>query len=95
MDFATLKSNRKSSFDKLTAAAEKVAGNQSQNNGPDERFWKPTVDTAGNGSAIIRFLPAPSGEDVPFVRYWDHGLRSWWLVHREVTDFYRPRRSCR
>ena len=56
-DFASLKSNRKSQFDKLSAAAEKVSGNQSQSNGPDERFWKPTVDTAKNGSAIIRFLP--------------------------------------
>ena len=88
MDFATLKSNRKSSFDKLTAAAEKVSGNQSQNNGPDERFWKPTVDTAGNGSAIIRFLPAPSGEDVPFVRYWDHGFQGpgGWYIEKSLTS---------
>jgi len=88
MDFATLKSNRKSSFDKLTAAAEKVAGNQSQSQGPDERFWKPTVDTAGNGSAIIRFLPAPSGEDVPFVRYWDHGFQGpgGWYIEKSLTS---------
>jgi len=88
MDFASLKSNRKSSFDKLTAAAEKVAGNQSQSNGPDERFWKPTVDTAGNGSAIIRFLPAPSGEDVPFVRYWDHGFQGpgGWYIEKSLTS---------
>ena len=88
MDFASLKSNRKSSFDKLTAAAEKVAGNQSQSNGPDDRFWKPTVDTAGNGSAIIRFLPAPSGEDVPFVRYWDHGFQGTggWYIEKSLTS---------
>lgn len=88
MDFASLKSNRKSSFDKLTAAAEKVAGNQSQSSGPDERFWKPTVDTAGNGSAIIRFLPAPSGEDVPFVRYWDHGFQGpgGWYIEKSLTS---------
>ena len=88
MDFATLKSSRKSSFDKLTAAAEKVSGNQSQSNGPDERFWKPTVDTAGNGSAIIRFLPAPTGEDVPFVRYWDHGFQGpgGWYIEKSLTS---------
>ena len=88
MDFATLKSNRKSSFDKLTAAAEKVGGNQSQSNGPDERFWKPTVDKAGNGSAIIRFLPAPAGEDVPFVRYWDHGFQGpgGWYIEKSLTS---------
>jgi hypothetical protein len=88
MDFAQLKSNRKSSFDKLTAAAEKVSGNQSQSNGPDERFWKPTVDKAGNGSAIIRFLPAPQGEDVPFVRYWDHGFQGpgGWYIEKSLTS---------
>ena len=88
MDFATLKSSRKSSFDKLTAAAEKVSGNQSQSTGPDERFWKPTVDTAGNGSAIIRFLPAPTGEDVPFVRYWDHGFQGpgGWYIEKSLTS---------
>jgi len=87
-DFASLKSNRKSQFDKLTAAAEKVSGNQKQNNGPDERYWKPTVDKAGNGSAIIRFLPAPQGEDVPFVRYWDHGFQGpgGWYIEKSLTS---------
>ena len=87
-DFASLKSNRKSAFDKLAAAAEKVSGNQQQNNGPDERFWKPTVDKAGNGSAIIRFLPPPSGEDVPFVRYWDHGFQGpgGWYIEKSLTS---------
>lgn len=87
-DFASLKSNRKSQFDKLSAAAEKVSGNQSQSNGPDERFWKPTVDTAKNGSAIIRFLPAPANEDVPFVRYWDHGFQGTggWYIEKSLTS---------
>lgn len=86
--FADLKKSRKSQFDKLTAAAEKVSGNQSQANGPDERFWKPTVDKAGNGSAIIRFLPAPQGEDVPFVRYWDHGFQGpgGWYIEKSLTS---------
>lgn len=87
-DFASLKSSRKTQFDKLSAAAEKVSGNQSQANGPDERFWKPTVDKAGNGSAIIRFLPAPQGEDVPFVRYWDHGFQGpgGWYIEKSLTS---------
>lgn len=87
-DFASLKTSRKSQFDKLTAAAEKVSGNSQQNNGPDERFWKPTVDKAGNGSAIIRFLPAPQGEDVPFVRYWDHGFQGpgGWYIEKSLTS---------
>jgi hypothetical protein len=85
--FAQLKSNRKSSFDKLAQAAEKVSGNQ-QSGGADDRFWKPTVDKVGNGSAIIRFLPAPANEDVPFVRYWDHGFQGpgGWYIEKSLTS---------
>lgn len=87
MDFSQLKNNRKSQFDKLTAAAEKVNGN-GQQGGADDRYWKPTVDKAGNGSAIIRFLPAPNGEDVPFVRYWDHGFQGpgGWYIEKSLTS---------
>ena len=86
--FAQLKSNRQSQFDKLTQAAEKLGSNQQQKSGADERFWKPVVDKAGNGSAIIRFLPAPEGEDVPFVRYWDHGFQGpgGWYIEKSLTS---------
>lgn len=86
--FAQLKKSRQSQFDKLAAAAEKINGNTQQSNGPDDRFWKPTVDKAGNGSAIIRFLPAPKGEDVPFVRYWDHGFQGpgGWYIEKSLTS---------
>ena len=40
----------------------------------DERMWKPNVDKAGNGYAVIRFLPAPQGEDLPWVRMFNHGF---------------------
>ena len=33
--------------------------------GSDDRLWKPEVDKAGNGYAVIRFLPAPDGEELP------------------------------
>ena len=87
MDFSQLKNNRKSQFDKLAQAAEKVNGNGQKGN-VDDRYWKPTVDKAGNGSAIIRFLPAPSGEDVPFVRYWDHGFQGpgGWYIEKSLTS---------
>ena len=83
--FAQLKQSRKSQFDKLAKAAEQVSSNARP--GGDDRFWKPTVDSAGNGSAIIRFLPAPSGEDVPFVRYWDHGFQGpgGWYIEKSLT----------
>lgn len=89
MDFSTLKSNRKSQFDKLAKAADAVnKSNGKQGGGDDDRFWKLTVDSAKNGSAIIRFLPPPNGEDVPFVRYWDHGFQGpgGWYIEKSLTS---------
>lgn len=85
--FADLKKNRKSSFDKLSNDLDKLAkGNERTK---DETFWSPTVDKAGNGYAIIRFLPAPSGETSPFVRYWDHGFQGptgKWYIENSLTS---------
>ena len=60
MSFADLKRKSQTSFATLTKELEKTNSNS---NG-DERLWKPSVDSAGNGFAIIRFLPAPEGEEV-------------------------------
>ena len=73
-DFSALKKNRKSLFEKLTTEVQKIDTPQNKTS-EDTRFWKPEVDKAGNGFAVIRFLPAPTGEDVPFVRIWDHGFQ--------------------
>jgi hypothetical protein len=90
--FEALKETRKTSFDKLNAELSKL--NQSTNNQADseENFWKPDVDKAGNGYAVIRFLPAPSGEDVPFVRIWDHGFQGpgGWYIEKSLTTFAQP-----
>jgi hypothetical protein len=53
----------------------------------DDRFWKPEVDKSGNGYAIVRFLPSPMGEDVPFVRLWDHGFQGpgGWFIEKSLT----------
>ena len=82
--FAQLKKNQ--SFDKLNSQLQKMAGNQQQSYG-DDRLWKPDVDKAGNGYAIIRFLPAPEGEDMPFVRVWDHGFQGpgGWYIENSLT----------
>ena len=83
--FQALKRNRTEGFDKLTASLNKL--NQKSGPGPDERFWKPEVDKAGNGYAVIRFLPEPEGEDVPFVRIWDHGFQGpgGWYIENSLT----------
>lgn len=89
INFEALKQNRKSSFDKLTTELSKLSQNPNQEGGnkDDDRFWKPDVDKAGNGYAVIRFLPAPTGEDVPFVRIWDHGFQGagGWYIERSLT----------
>ena len=70
MSFENLKSSRGSSIDKLVKAAEAVSTPKADNSSyGDDRLWKPTRDKAGNGYAVIRFLPAKEGEDLPWVRY--------------------------
>jgi hypothetical protein len=83
--FAELKNSRKEHLSKLS---EKL--NEANSGGAktvDERFWTPTVDKAGNGYAVIRFLPEPKGEDVPFVRVWDHGFQGpgGWYIENSLT----------
>jgi hypothetical protein len=86
--FASLKKSRNASLDKLLNETKKlVEGGQQQSNGPDERIWKPTVDKAGNGYAVIRFLPEPKGEDLPWVRIFDHGFQGpgGWYIENSLT----------
>jgi hypothetical protein len=85
--FAALKRNRTDGFANLTNEINKLNSNAKQQNGPDDRFWKPDVDKAGNGYAVIRFLPEPSNEDVPFVRIWDHGFQGpgGWFIENSLT----------
>ena len=90
MSLANLKKSRGSSIDKLVNAAAKLNESADVRNGPDERVWKPTVDKAGNGYAVIRFLPAPEGEELPWVRYWDHGFKGkttgMWYIEKSLTS---------
>jgi len=87
IDFNALKQTRKSSFDKLTSELTKMNSNTPQNSNDDDRFWKPDVDKSGNGHAVIRFLPPPGGEDVPFVRIWDHAFQGpgGWYIEKSLT----------
>ena len=62
MSFSALKKSSASSFAKLTKEIEKIS-NPSGGGSADERFWKPELDKSGNGYAVLRFLPAPDGED--------------------------------
>ena len=90
MAFKDLKKNRGRNIDKLVQEAEKInTGGGQQNKYGDDRIWKPTVDKAGNGYAVIRFLPAAEGEELPWVRYWDHGFKGptgLWYIERSLTS---------
>ena len=88
MYFANLKRN-KSNISKLIQAAESAGGGNEKKSYGDDRLWKPTVDKAGNGFAILRFLPAAEGAELPWVRYWDHGFKGptgQWYIEKSLTS---------
>ena len=88
MSFENLKRNR-DQISKLVQAAEAVGGSTETKSYVDERLWKPTVDKAGNGYAVLRFLPATEGAELPWVRYWDHGFKGptgLWYIENSLTS---------
>jgi hypothetical protein len=88
MSFENLKRNR-DQIQKLVSAAESVGGSTEKKSYVDERVWKPTVDKAGNGYAVLRFLPATEGSELPWVRYWDHGFKGptgLWYIENSLTS---------
>lgn len=83
--FSALKKSRSKSFDKLNQQLSEMQSGGYKND--DDDYWKLTVDKSGNGSAVIRFLPAPPGEDMPFVQMWDHGFQGpgGWYIENSLT----------
>ena len=53
----------------------------------DDTMWKPELDKSGNGYAVVRFLPTPEGEEMPWVSYWDHGFQGpgGWYIEKSLT----------
>ena len=91
MSFANLKSNR-DQISKLIQAADQAGGGEKKSYA-DDRIWKPTVDKAGNGYAVLRFLPAAEGQELPWVRYWDHGFKGptgLWYIENSLTSIGQP-----
>ena len=89
MDFETLKSSS-SNFDKLTKALGQNLAPEDQSNKnkyQDDRLWKPELDKTGNGYAVIRFLPAVEGEDLPWQRIWSHAFqdKGGWYIENSLT----------
>jgi hypothetical protein len=86
MSFSDLKkqSSLGSLTQKLVKEVEKMSTSSS---GSDERLWKPEMDKTGNGYAVIRFLPAPNEEDLPWVKMYSHGFQGpgGWYIENSLT----------
>ena len=86
MSLAAMK--KQNSLDSLLGAAQKESAPLEKKSYVDERIWKPTMDKTGNGYAVIRFLPAPDGEDLPWVKLWNHafqGPTGQWFIENSLT----------
>jgi len=83
--FSAMKKNRGTS--KLSEKLASISGSNT-NSYQDERIWKPTPDKSGNYSGIIRFLPAPRGEDSPFIKVFNHGFQKngKWFIENCPTS---------
>jgi len=86
MSFKDLK--KQSSLGSLTSKLVKeVEKMNTTSGGADERLWKPEVDKTGNGYAVIRFLPAPQGEDIPWAKMYSHAFQGpgGWYIENSLT----------
>ena len=87
--FAELRKSRAKDLEKLTEQVSKLNDKSGEKKSyEDTRFWKPVVDKAGNGMAIIRFLPAAEGEDMPWVQLFSHsfqGPTGQWYIENSLT----------
>jgi hypothetical protein len=87
-DFSKLKKSS-GNLDKLTKAIESLSSSGESKSDKDN-YWKPEVDKAGNGLAVIRFLPAAAvdGDDgLPWAKIFTHGFQSagGWLIDNCLT----------
>jgi hypothetical protein len=84
--FSDLKKQSKlgSLTEKLVKEVEKM---NNSNSSSDERYWKLECDKSGNGFAVIRFLPAPPNEDLPFVKLYSHAFQGTggWYIENSLT----------
>jgi hypothetical protein len=87
MSLSTLK--KSNSLDKLLGAVQADGGGGGEKKSyKDDRLWKPVMDKSGNGYAVIRFLPAVEGEDMPWAKVWNHafqGPTGQWYIENSLT----------
>ena len=86
MSLSTLK--KSNSLDKLLGAVQAENAPLEKKSYKDERLWKAVVDKSGNGYAVLRFLPAVEGEDMPWAKVWNHafqGPTGQWYIENSLT----------
>ena len=85
MSFKDLK--KQSSLGSLTQKLVREVEKMNNTGGADERLWKPELDKTGNGYAVIRFLPAPNNEDIPWVKLYKHAFQGpgGWYIENSLT----------
>ena len=85
MSLAALK--KQSNISSLIDEFNKQTTPQDSKSFDDDRFWKPELDKSGNGYAVIRFLPAPDGEDIPWQRIFTHSFQGpgGWYIENSLT----------
>ena len=86
MSLAQMK--KQNSLDQLLGAAQSENQTQEKKSYKDERLWKPELDKSGNGYAVLRFLPAVDGEDMPWAKLWNHafqGPTGQWYIENSLT----------
>ena len=79
---------KQNSLDQLLGAAQSENQTQEKKSYKDERLWKPELDKSGNGYAVIRFLPAVDGENMPWAKLWNHafqGPTGQWYIENSLT----------
>ena len=91
MDIQALRKMRNTDFGKITSEFEKIANPESSGGTKsyqDDRIWKLEADKAGNGTATLRFLPRVEGDELPWVRIFNHsfqGPTGKWYIENSLT----------
>jgi len=86
MDFSDFKRRSKTSLDELSKKIQESSG--SKDSYKDDRFWKPELDKSSNGYAVIRFLPAPPNEELPWAKLYSHAFQAkggWFIENSRTT----------
>ena len=86
MSISTLR--KSNTLDKLLASVQEENAPQEKKSYVDERLWNPELDKSGTGQAVIRFLPAKDGEELPWIKLWKHafqGPTGKWFIENSLT----------